>query len=408
MKLTDRLEMHVPVSVWGAARLALLFLSSTLLAACTGFSVDDRFAIDPALHRRIIDQKVDRFPHLDPLALSNEIRELLDQTIPPGATQVEKIRQLQEILYSPAYLNLQYTDEHTSTAIGVFETGRANCLSAMNLYVAMARYLGVDAHFQTVAVRPEWDRRGDLLVLSQHVNATGKVGRSQRYVVDFTPEIALQQLTARKASDKEARALYFNNLGAEAMIDREFELALAYLKNSLYVDESQSLAWNNIGTVYNRLGETELGVYSYQMAHYFDDRSGSAISNLAKHYRRNGDIERALEYEQAVSRFNEQNPYYHYAQGTLAYYDDDLEGAREAFTLAIRLKEVEPDFYRALAKVYYDLGEMANAYALNEYASQLLVENEEIYLPAANKLRLINGRSIRKDLDPGITIRMPN
>ena len=75
----------------------------------------------------------------------------------------------------------------------------------MNLYIAMARYAGIDAAFQTVAVRPEWDKRGELLILSRHINASGSLGYKRKYIVDFTPEIQLQQLTAEIVSDLHAR-----------------------------------------------------------------------------------------------------------------------------------------------------------------------------------------------------------
>ncbi len=68
----------------------------------------------------------------------------------------------------------------------VFRAREGNCLLVMNLFVAMARHVGVDANFQTVRVRPSWDRRGDLLVISQHINATGRLGVQRRFVVDFT------------------------------------------------------------------------------------------------------------------------------------------------------------------------------------------------------------------------------
>jgi Flp pilus assembly protein TadD len=274
----------------------------------------------------------------------------------------------------------------------------------MNLYVAMARYAGLEASFQTVNVQPNWDRRGSLLVLSQHINATGKLAINSYYVVDFTPEIALQQLTARTVTDLDARALYFNNLGAEALIGERADEALVYFKNALFLDPELSIAWNNIGTTYNRLGNPTFAEYSYEMAFNTDNTNATSINNLAKFYRGTGNIRLAREYEFAIQRFNNRNPYYHYAQGAVEMQARDYEAARLSFRRALRLKELEPDFYIALASVYVALGDREEAQKMRDSAENLLVDNQQIYRPSDQKVRIINTDSILRNNSPGLSI----
>ena len=212
-------------------RVAGLLALTVLLASCYSIELDTRFARDAAIHSQIIDQSEDRFADIDPLYLSAEIKQLVSRHLQGARGQEERVAKLQELMYSEDYLNLQYTDQQTHTALEAFLAREGNCLSAMNLYVAMARYVGIDAKFQTVEVQPSWDQRGGLLVLSQHINATGKFSVQRRYIVDFTPEIALQQLTSREVSDLYARGLYFNNLGVEEMIDGNMEEALEKAKS---------------------------------------------------------------------------------------------------------------------------------------------------------------------------------
>lgn len=382
----------------------LLLAGSGLLFACTSIELDTGFSPDSEIFGRIVDQTEDLFPHIDPLYISDEIRQLIDSQLSRRESEQTRVEKLQDILYSPDFLNMQYGDSKTHTALEVFHARRGNCLSVMNLYVAMARYAGVDANFQTVDVQPNWDRRGNLLVISQHINATGQFSVNRHYVVDFTPEIALQQLTSSVIDDHQARALYFNNLGVEAMIAEDFEQALVYLKNALFLDPELSISWNNIGTAYNRLSHRELAEYSYQMAFNTDARNATAINNLAKFYRGAGDMGLARQYEQAIERFNNRNPYYHYARGALALTEKDLQTARSSFRRALRLKEAEPDFYTALARVYIELGDPEAASRLRESARQLVAQNAEIYQPSDQKLRIIDNDSILRDTAPGISI----
>ncbi len=385
----------------------LVLASVCALGACATIDLETDFQIDPGLHARVIDQDTDRFAHIDPLYLSEEIKQYIDSEIGHRASDEIKVRELQQLLFGEDHLNLVYSDLKTHTAVEAFEAREGNCLSTMNLFVAMARYAGLDANFQTVAVQPTWDLRGNLLVLNQHINATGRLTVRRRYVVDFAPEVALQQLTARVVSDREARALYFSNLGVEALVAGNQELALEYFKNALYLDSELQYAWNNIGSTYSMLGEMELAEYSFKMAFCWDNSNVTAINNLARFYQRLGQDRMAGEYVLASQRFNQRNPYYHYSMGQSAMAAGDLNGALAYFRRAARMKEVEPQFFLAMGLVYEQLGEKTRAGEMRSQAAELIAANSEIYQPSDQKMRIIDSSSILRDSSPGISILLP-
>ncbi|MDA1372673.1 MAG: hypothetical protein O2971_18210 [Proteobacteria bacterium] len=374
------------------------------LTACVSIDLETGFLSNEDINRQILDQTEEAFPELDPLYISDEIKRLVDDNLNSRSSDRVKVNKLQEHLYDEEYLHIQYSDVRTHTAMEAFQTREGNCLSVMNLYIAMARYAGVDAEFQTVNVQPSWDRRGSLLVLSQHINATGRLSVNSYYVVDFTPEIALQKLTSRSITDQEARALYFNNLGAEALIAERIDDALVYFKNALFLNPTLSIAWNNIGTTYKHQGNTAFAEYSYQMAFNTDNTNATSINNLAKFYRGTGNARLAREYEIAIQRFNNLNPYYHYAQGAVAMRNRDYESARKSFRRALLLKEVEPDFHIGLARAHVALGNTREAEKLRDSAEKLLAENQQIYQPSDQKVRIINNDSILRNSSPGISI----
>ena len=303
-------------------RIGIASLSSSLvlLAGCATIDLETDYVFDPALYAQVIDQTSDNYPEIDPLSLDDEIKQWLHENIEvKGRGDQYLVSTLQDLLYGEDYLNIQYSDAKTHTAVEIFHAREGNCLSVMNLYVAMARYVGLDANFQTVEVQPSWDRRGDLLVVSQHINATGRLSASEYYVVDFTPEIALQSMTESIVSDAVARSLYFNNLGVEAMVAGETAQAMGYIKNALFIDPTNSFAWNNLGTAYRRLDNEELAEFSYHFSFNLDKTNATAINNLVKLFRAQGDEERARRYASVIDRFNQRNPYFQYAQGRRAY-----------------------------------------------------------------------------------------
>lgn len=384
--------------------------ASTLAVAlygCLSIDIDTDFSRDEDIHAAIIDQAEDRFAEIDPLYISDEVKQYIDSYIRSRDGEETRVDKLQDLLYDEDYLNIQYSSERTHTAMEAFHAREGNCLGVMNLYIAMARYVGLDANFQTVEVQPSWDKRGDLLVLSQHINASGRISARRSYVVDFTPEISLQQLTSSVVSDRVARSLYFNNLGVEELIEGNFEEALVYFKNALFLHEGSSIAWNNIGSTYNRLGMPEFAEYSYRMAFSLDDYNATAINNLAKYYRRSGNLRLAAEYSEAIERFNNRNPYYHFAQGSVALENNQLDSARRSFRRALRLKEEEPDFYFALARVHLRLGEEDQAREYAESAERILALYDNIYQPSSNKVKIIDENSILRSSSPGISIFPP-
>jgi len=385
-------------------RVTALIIAVLVLSGCTVIDVDIGFTPDAELTKRVLVLEADEFPEIIPLYLNDEVKNYVDRVINRKMNPRRKLELLRSMLFDDEYLSIDYSDQYTQTAVEVFESRAGNCLSVINLYIAMARYVGVDANFQTVQVRPAWDRRGSLFVLSQHVNATGKVSQRNTYIVDFTPAIALQQLTSKIVTDSHARALYFVNLGVEQMIAGDFESALLYLQNALWINPELSIGWNNIGTAYKRLGDLELAEYSYQMAFKLDQTNATAINNLARYYNAQGEEELASTYRRAITRFSRKNPYYHFNLGNTAYQSGSHKEAIRHYRRAIRIKELEPEFYLALARVYSQIGNDRMQNQMISEANEMLAENLEIYQPSDQKIRFIDELTIMRSTSAGLSI----
>lgn len=386
-------------------RLLLFLLSVNLLAACSIVRLEMPFATDNDLEASILNQSQDAFPELDAMALNQEIIDYIEANVIDRSSDYRIVDRLQQLLFDPAHLNLQYDDQRTRTAVQTFEDGQGNCLSVVSLYIAMARHFGVNAQYQTVKVRPSWDRRGEHLVLSQHINAIGRLDQNTQYVVDFTPEITLQQLTANRVSDLQGRALFFNNLGVESLIANDLEQAVAYFRNALWIDPELSIVWNNIGSTYSRLGDKDLAEYSYRKSFSLDRSNATAINNLVKFHTARGDLETAGRYAKAIERFNNSNPYYHYNLGNVAYADGDFEMARTHYEHAIRRKESEPDFFLALSKTYEMLGNLEESAHQLALARVAVLTSNQLYLPSREKVRVVDDKSILRSSSAGFSVR---
>ncbi len=384
----------------------LLFLSLTLvIPSCSLVIVNIDFIDDPGIASTILDQSGDAFAQIDPIELNDEIHNFIDSHVDRNLSTAAKVGKIRELMFDPQFLDIQYSTDRTYTAMEVFENKSGNCLSVMNFFIGVIRYLELDANFQTVKVKPIWDSRGGLNVLYEHINAIGSIRGGQQYVMDFTPEIALLDYTAREISDEQARALYFSNLGAELMINGDLEQALPYLKNALWIDPDLSLAWNNIGVIYSRLGQAELAEYSYKKGYSINRSNATVISNLANLYGAVGDFEKADYYQAAVRQFQNRNPYYHYNLGNDAFRANQFQVAERHYLRAIRRHDKEPEFFLVLANTYQQMGDNAQARRMLDRA-QLLAESDPVSArTASDNLRLVDRNSLRAvGAQPTITI----
>jgi len=303
------------------------------------------------------------------LNLPADVVQQIEAVVEEDWSQIRKFRALRRYLFDDDKLNIQYDARSTSTAAETFANGRGNCLAISNLFVASARHLGLDARYKTMSVRPTWEQAGLTLIRYEHIVAIGELDSRDEYIVDFLPELTSTSRDSQLISDEQALALYYNNLGAEALVRRETELGVALILKSIKLWPEHSDSWNNIGAAYRRLGETRLAELSYKRALRHDGNNYSALANLTQFYIGEGRQAEAEQFVARVNRYYRKNPYYYYYLARLGYSSGDYESAREFLDQAIYLKRDDPELYRALADTYRRLGDDAKAEELVAFAA---------------------------------------
>ncbi|MBC53786.1 MAG: hypothetical protein CMQ34_15090 [Gammaproteobacteria bacterium] len=400
----QKLLQNMPVPLTALTRGVSAMAIAVVMSACQLLSLNPGFNPDPVLEQRMLD--TDRsVPDIDLLAVDEAMLNYMAQHIATDLSGWDLVARLQELLFSPAYLNVQYDDSANLTAAEAFAQRRANCLSLVNLYIAMARHQGLQAQYQTAQVRPQWDRRGELLVLSEHINALGSLGGSSRYIVDFTPDVQLQQQTAAVITDQQALALYFNNVAVDHLVNQRLDEALAWFRYALATDPDLAIAWNNMGSAWNTAGDDELAEYSYMKAAWLDKNYPTAVNNLARFYSLRGNTAEAERYRRAVQRYNNRNPYYHYVLGNIAYSEQAYEQAQKHYQRAIKRNRLEPDFYLALGLTYRALGQEEQFEEARDLAVALRELGDQTYRSGQSRVRRVENRSILRASSAGFSVR---
>ena len=294
----------------------------------------------------------------------------------------QRMQALIQALEARGMFSLEYA-EVTRTASDTFHDRQGNCLSFTMLFVTLARAVGLQANYQTVVVPPTWSNDGQVVVAS-HVNTVVRTGRGEETIVDFNIRPYQSEHRSRRVGDSYALALFYTNLGAEAMLRNDDAAALVYLREAARVRSDIAGVWVDLGVLYARHGHYEHAEAAYLRALDVDDDEPSALTNLSLVYDALGERELAAEYRDRVQSYRERNPYYHFASATQAYEQQQFAEALTSLRKALRLKSDEEEFYELRGKVQTALGksrdatqsfELARSYAeAEQQRSRSLVE----------------------------------
>jgi len=330
-------------------------------------------------------------PDVDILALNDEIRSILDDSVVGIKNPWKRLNALADIMSKRVKYDTTDDKFGTRTAIETFESGKGNCLSFINLFVAMARYVGLRSGYQDIRTPPNWIRNRETLFVTRHIGAFVDIyfyGEGA-YRVDFingnkniimwdnkdryliAPSLDAGRDYAEPSStlsirDNKAFAQYYNNIGSQYLAEGNGADAYRYFIKAIKTDPELGFAWSNLGVVYSWNDQSDAAEKAYLQGLSInrgkdDTLLMTLMNNMARLYSKTGRKEDAAYYEKEVSSFRDKNPYYHFSLGRIAFDNGFKEEAVKEFREAIRKKDDEHLFHYALAVTYIELKDFKNA-----------------------------------------------
>jgi len=306
----------------------------------------------------------------DILALDADMRAFIAEYVDPQDGRYLRLQQLLRAVISDGSFGLVY-DDRTHTASGTFYARAGNCLSFTNMFIAMAREIGLDVSYQEVDIPPDWSMRGDAYLLSRHVNVKVNLTPTREHVVDFNIDDFRTTYERREISDERAYAHFFSNKGVEQMQAGDHAAAFQYFRAALDFDHEFAQVWINLAALYGRAGNPVYAEAAYLEALRLRPDELLAMSNLARLYEAQGDAELADFYRGRVVYHRDRNPYYQYELARQAFLERDYEQAIEYLEKAVRKKQWEDSFYFLMGLSYLQLGNERQARRWLEKAEEV-------------------------------------
>ena len=352
-------------------RPAVAALLAVLVPACASTGV--RETGENALLRELERREVSRA--LVPFALNDEMAAWVHEAV--GAAERDKrLDRLIEAVTETSMLGVEYEAGRTGSAVEVFETRTANCLAFTQMFVGMARELDLAAYFVEVSHVENFEREGDLVVISDHV-AVGFGPRHAMRLIDFGLREDERGFRVSPISDLTATALYYSNRGAEALRAERLDEAVAWLEDAVRIDPELASAWANLGVAQRRSGRTGQAERSYRQALVVDPGLSSALVNLAVLLRLNGRTEEADDLLLMADVKRNRNPFTYIALGDLSLRYGRLDEAERFYSRARRLGPDEAAPAAALGEVLLRRGARKAAEKLLRRAQRLEPDGDQ-------------------------------
>jgi tetratricopeptide (TPR) repeat protein len=268
-------------------------------------------------------------------------------------------------------MSISYDWLSNKTAQQVFYEGRGNCLAYSNLFVGMAREVGLDAVYVDVTTIERISKEAEVIVNNGHITAGVRTG-PDLVMIDFTRTPEREYMGAKVIDDFEAIANYYNNQGflygyyAETAGDMgdEFNPEAAELEMyhmALDVRPDFGRARNNLGVALRRRGKVEDAIQQYKLALEADPKFAEARSNLGAAYYSQGRVDEAIHEFEAAARTGGSNAYYYHHLGVIQYQQGHYEEALKQFKKAISRDAGLADSRFYLGETYLKLGDREKA-----------------------------------------------
>jgi tetratricopeptide (TPR) repeat protein len=357
-------------------------LPALLLLACAGCSPYQTF--DSVAHLRAeyaewMGDEVAAEVEV-PFELDSEIREWLAQQSRPSARERRRVESIAEAIF--ASLGLKYALAPTRNAQETFRTRQGNCLSFVNLFVGLAREQRLNAYYVEVSDAQSWSHRDGMVVSQGHVVA-GVTVEGEMRTYDFLPYRTTAYRKLRPLGDREAAAHYFNNLGAEALLEGDAQRGLALFVTATRIAPELDKALNNLGVALARKGRLEEALAAYDRGLALDPDNVPLLSNRARALHQLGRGEEAAALMARLEGLRETNPFFLIYQADLALGRDQPEMALEHLARALRQDSEIAEVHVALVRAYLHTGDTLRARHHLQRALRLDATNREARYLAA-------------------------
>jgi hypothetical protein len=238
------------------------------------------FLDQAAWEKAVRSRGVDPDEITNPLQWTEEMRTKAEEVARLGSIN-QKLDQIQFYLFDERHFQFSYEPDTTLTAREAFETGHGNCVSFTNLFIALARSVGLPVEAALVFRSQDPETEGDLIIVNNHIVAAYRTG-NRTFLYDFYRFREGAVVGFEPIDDLWNTSVYLNNMGTRALRRGELQEALRLLEASVSLAPRFTAALGNLGVVRRRTGNIDGAMEAYLRALRLKEHNPTIRSNVAK------------------------------------------------------------------------------------------------------------------------------
>ena len=288
-----------------------------------------------------------------PYRIDETVRTEVANRVNPAWSEKRRAEAVSDFIFGR--LDLEYALIPTRSAVETFEARKGNCLSFVNLFVGIARENRLNPFYVEVQDYQRWSYRDGVVISRGHIVA-GMYIDGELSTFDFLPYAPKSYRDFKPIDDLTAMAHYYNNLGAEELMEGRLETALQQLEVATALAPGFDKAINNLAVAYLRSGRRADAVVLLEEGIEGHPGNVPLMSNLARAYQQEGRSAEATALFDQLEKVNKTNPFFLVYRGELALAANDMDGALDYMRRAFRADSDLPEVHVGLVKVYLALG----------------------------------------------------
>lgn len=309
-----------------------------------------------------------------PFELPPEAFAEIDRHLKPAGSEERRADDVVDYIFGR--VGLKYEQIPTRDAESTRLARRGNCLSFVNLFVALARHVRLSPFYVEVTDYQRWTYRGGLVLSQGHVVA-GMVVEGSLKTYDFLPYRPKGYRGFKPIDDVTAAAHFYNNLGAEALMEGDVERARQLVETAVGIAPGFVKGLNNLGVLRMRQGDLAGAEAVYKSGLAIEPDDVALLDNLAQLYLHEGRTADAKPLIDQLTNAKNSNPFFFVLRGEQALASGDTDAALKFMVEALRRDSESPEVHLGLMKVYLAVGDLAKARHHLERALRLDATNQE-------------------------------
>jgi tetratricopeptide (TPR) repeat protein len=293
-----------------------------------------------------------------PFAINADIRTAFHKEIRLGSTEEVRTEEVLDFVFGRLALSYQLIP--TRDAIATYRDRKGNCLSFVNLFIGIAREIGLNPFYVEVTDAQSWNHRKGLVISQGHIVA-GMYLAGALKTFDFIPYSPKTYRGFKPIDDLTAIAHFYNNLGAEALLAGNLDDARRLIDVANRVAPNFANGLNNMGVCLMHADQTEKALEFYQRAMAAAPNNTLVMTNILHADQKLGRWQEAADLEKRVEEANTGNPFFFVYMGDMALSRGDHDKAMDYMVRALRLDDHLPEVHLGLVRAYLAIGDLERA-----------------------------------------------